>query len=378
MSQLSANNSNKKPDLAFEDFAELPESDFFEDEIDTNKIININDSNQYIKLDPIEQLELTRKYKNANNIIKSLEAKSKLSKKDVTLIENAKKEASRSMELLCASCWRLAWLIVREQSEKRFGKDKATELLPDIMQEANTALVQSIKDFQEGITPNFHTYAAQVIRNHIRMVLSKDSYLKLAPAWIRMKRIASARIPELANQLGRNPSKSEIQDSLLEYCMQWAEEKLSPEQKKLSKPQKKEIKLAKLRKQGMLGAIRDIDDVLIASQSPTSIDSPLSVDGNTTIGEMIAADRYLEQSTIYEIKEMKLAISKALETLSEREREVLVKRFGLDGDEPWTCSQLGDLFEISSERIRQIERTALAKLSAPHGQFSNLSDFLHP
>jgi RNA polymerase nonessential primary-like sigma factor len=74
---------------------------------------------------------------------------------------------------------------------------------------------------------------------------------------------------------------------------------------------------------------------------------------------------------------MKIAISKALGTLTERERDVIVKRFGLDGDDPWTCSQLGDLFDISSERIRQIERTALAKLSSPHGQFTNLSDFLH-
>lgn len=359
---------------------ELPESDFYEDIInikEDNKTFETTNTVNFIKLTPAEQLELTRIYRKSNIIIESIESKEKISKQEKIDLQNAKKDASNAMELLCSSCWRLAWLIVREQSEKRFGKEKATELLPDIMQEANAALVLSIRDFQEGITPNFHTYAAQVIRNHIRMVLSRDSYLRLAPAWIRMKRIASARIPELANQLGRNPTKSEIQDSLLEYCLQWAEEKLSPEQKKLPKPQRKEIKLAKLRKQGMLGAIRDIDDVLIASQSPTSIDAPLTVDGPTTVGEMIAADRFLEQSSIYEVKEMKLAISKALGTLTERERDVIVKRFGLDGDDPWTCSQLGDLFDISSERIRQIERTALAKLSSPHGQFTNLSDFLH-
>lgn len=359
---------------------ELPESDFYEEIVnfkDENLLIETKSTANFIKLTPAEQLELTRLYKKSNLLINTIESKDKISKQDKVALQNAKKDANNAMELLCSSCWRLAWLIVREQSEKRFGKEKATELLPDIMQEANAALVLSIRDFQEGITPNFHTYAAQVIRNHIRMVLSRDSYLRLAPAWIRMKRIASARIPELANQLGRNPTKSEIQESLLEYCLQWAEDKLSPEQKKLPKPQRKEIKLAKLRKQGMLGAIRDIDDVLIASQSPTSIDAPLTVDGPTTVGETIAADRFLEQSSLYEVKEMKIAISKALGTLTERERDVIVKRFGLDGDEPWTCSQLGDLFEISSERIRQIERTALAKLSSPHSQFTNLADFLH-
>ena len=127
----------------------------------------------------------------------------------------------------------------------------------------------------------------------------------------------------------------------------------------------------------MLGAIRDIDDVLIASQSPVSVDSPITADGPTTIGDMIVSKSQVDAVTQYEVKEMKKAIAEALKTLTEREREVLVRRFGLDGDESWTCAMLGSKYDVSSERIRQIERTALAKLSSPHSQYSNLSDFLH-
>jgi RNA polymerase primary sigma factor len=364
------------------DMTELPESEFHILEEDlklkvAKDVDYIKDTAKFIKLEPFEQLELTRIYKRSIIAKEMLNSGEKFNKKIKDELQNDVNKGVSAMEQLCASCWRLAWLIVREQSEKRFGKDKATELLPDIMQEANTALVQSIKDFDESKTPNFHTYAAQVMRNHTRMVLSKDSYLRLAPAWVRIKRIASAKIPQLATDLGRNPNKEEIQKSLLEYCMDWADSKLTPEQRNLPKPQREEIKMSKLRKQGMLGAIRDIDDVLIASQSPVSVDSPITADGPTTIGDMIVSKSQVDAVTQYEVKEMKKAISEALLTLTEREREVIVRRFGLDGDEAWTCAMLGSKYDVSSERIRQIERTALAKLSSPHGQYSNLSDFLH-
>lgn len=364
------------------DLSELPESEFhlLEDDVKGKAVKDVDlikEQSKFIKLEPSEQLELTRVYKKSIIAKELLNSGEKFNKKTKDELQSDVNKGITAMEQLCASCWRLAWLIVREQSEKRFGKDKATELLPDIMQEANTALVQSIKDFDESKTPNFHTYAAQVMRNHTRMVLSKDSYLRLAPAWVRIKRIASAKIPQLTTDLGRNPNKEEIQSSLLEYCLDWADSKLTPEQRSLPKPQREEIKMSKLRKQGMLGAIRDIDDVLIASQSPVSVDSPITADGPTTIGDMIVSKSQVDAVTQYEVKEMKKAIAEALKTLTEREREVLVRRFGLDGDESWTCAMLGSKYDVSSERIRQIERTALAKLSSPHSQYSNLSDFLH-
>jgi RNA polymerase nonessential primary-like sigma factor len=66
----------------------------------------------------------------------------------------------------------------------------------------------------------------------------------------------------------------------------------------------------------------------------------------------------------------------ALATLSEREREIVLLRYGFDGTEGWTYSVIAERFGISAERVRQIERAALSKLASPHGRFTSLDTFL--
>ena len=332
-------------------------------------------ADRFPPLTPPQQLELARQYREGEDARKLL-LSGKVSKREQARIEQLVRRSEVAMEHLCASCWRLAWLIVREQAERRFGRDKATDMLPDLMQEANGALVQSVRDFDPTRTPSFHTYAAQVVRNHTRMVLGRDGYLRLAPAWVRIKRISAARIPELTTQLGRPPTKEELQASLLEYCLQWADQRLTDEQQKMPEPQRQDLRMAKLRKQGMLGAIRDIDDVLAAAQTPVSLDAPVGSDGSATLGDLIPGGGESDLFDRVELNELRRAIADSLAALSERERDVVIRRFGLDGVDTWTCAQLGERYGVSSERIRQVERAALAKLASPHGQFAGLAAFL--
>lgn len=332
-------------------------------------------ADRFPQLTPAQQLELARQYRAGEQARAVLQA-GKVSRREQASLSEQVRQAEIAMEHLCASCWRLAWLIVREQAERRFGRDKATDMLPDLMQEANGALVQAVRDFDPTRTPSFHTYAAQVIRNHTRMVLGRDGYLRLAPAWVRIKRISAARVPELTTQLGRPPTKEELQASLLEYCLVWADQRLTDEQRKMPEPQRQELRMAKLRKQGMLGAIRDIDDVLAAAQTPVSLDAPVGSDGSATLGDLIPGGGHSELFDGVELKELRSAIAASLSALTERERDVVVRRFGLDGGDTWTCAQLGERYGVSSERIRQVERAALAKLASPHGQFAGLAAFL--
>ncbi len=332
-------------------------------------------ADRYPQLTPAAQLSLAERYREGEAARGRLSAE-RLGKREREKLEQLVAEAERAMEHLCASCWRLAWLIVREQAERRFGRDKATDLLPDLMQEANGALVQAVRDFDPARTPNFHTYAAQVVRNHTRMVLGRDGYLRLAPAWVRVKRITAARLPELTTELGRTPTKEELQQSLLDYCLKWADQRLTPEQQKLPEPQKLDLRMAKLRKQGMLGAIRDIDDVIAAAQTPVSLDAPVGAEGSASLGDLIPGQSGGDLFDSVELNELRRAISRSLESLTERERDVIVRRFGLDGGDTWTCAMLGERYGVSSERIRQVERAALAKLASPHGQFASLSSFL--
>ena len=332
-------------------------------------------ADRFPQLNPTQQLDMARQYREGE-AARQILLNGKLNKRELARVEALVRRAEVAMEHLCASCWRLAWLIVREQAERRFGREKATDMLPDLMQEANGALVQAVRDFDPNRTPTFHTYAAQVVRNHTRMVLGRDGYLRLAPAWVRIKRISAARIPEMTTELGRPPSKEELQNSLLEYCLVWADQRLTEEQQTMPEPQRQDLRMAKLRKQGMLGAIRDIDDVLTAAQTPVSLDAPVGSDGSATLGDLIPGGSGSDLFDQVELNELRRAISDSLAALSERERDVVVRRFGLDGGETWTCAQLGERYGVSSERIRQVERAALAKLASPHGQFAGLASFL--
>lgn len=286
------------------------------------------------------------------------------------------REQDRLIEHLCASCWRLAWLIVREQAEERFGKDRATDMLPDLLSEANFALVKAALEFDPRQTPRFSTYAARVIRDHTRAVLSRDGYVRLAPSWGRVKRLAATRLPEMTHELGRRPTIVELQADLTKRCLEWALDHLTDDQKILPVVQRKKLALAKLRKQGMLGAIRDIEDILVVSQSVVSLDGPVGDEGGGTLGDTVVRDEPDSALDTVELGELHEKIMQALATLTDREREIVLLRYGFDGSEGWTYSMIAERFNVSSERIRQIERGALEKLAGPEGGFGSLLGYL--
>jgi RNA polymerase sigma factor (sigma-70 family) len=294
--------------------------------------------------------------------------------RDRQRLKEMQHEANRIVEHLSVSCWKLAWLIVREQAEERFGRERANDMLPDLMAEANYALVKAVQEYDPIRTPKFATYAARVVRDHTRAVLSRDGYLKLAPSWSRVKRLAATREPEMTRELGRRPTIEELQEDLLKRCLEWANNHLTDAQQQLPAAQRRKLALAKLRKQGMLGAIRDIEEILVISQTVTSLDVPVGEDGGSTMGDNLADNQ--EESVLdrVELDELHTRIMDLLGTvLTEREREIVLLRYGFDGSEGWTYAAIAERFDVSSERIRQIEKGALEKL-----QLNNvgLADFL--
>lgn len=325
-----------------------------------------------------QQLEMARLYRQAVAARIELENPVRRRKGEQERLEELARWEHRAMEHLCASCWKLAWLIVREQADDRFGRDRATDLLPDLMSEANTALVQAVREFDPDRTPKFGTYAARVVRDHTRAVLSKDGYMKLAPSWNRVKRIVAVRMPELVAELGRQPTTAELQEDLLERCMEWAHRKLTDDQRQLPAAQQRVLCMAKLRKQGMLGAIRDVEDVLQATQTVASLDQRLG-DGESTVtlGDMLPHQSGDSMFDSAELDELRQALVTAMRSsLSEREMHIVWLRYGFDGSEAWTYSMIADKFQVTPERIRQIERAALTKLASPHGGVSVLGSFL--
>lgn len=331
---------------------------------------------QYPQLKPSEQIDLASGIKAAREEIIKIQSKKKPASSDERRLRELRTYADRAAETLAGSSFRLVLLICRELAEERHGRERALDVMPDLVGEANVALVEAIIDFDQEKCPLFATYAARVIRDRVRALLGRDGAIRLPPSWNRLKRIAAVRIPQLGAELGRAPTREEIYNDLLARCMSWAESKLTEEQLKLPKKQRQEVMLAKLRKQGMIGALDSLDDVLQASQGTASLDATVSDDGGATLGDMMTNEPASSLLDDVEHDELRGLFGRVLAGLDERERRIVIARYGLDGSEPRTYVEIGDVFGVTAERVRQIERAVLSKIR--DGDHSgNLSAFLY-
>jgi len=177
----------------------------------------------------------------------------------------------------------------------------------------------------------------------------------------------------MSEALGRTPTLEEMQKDLMRVCMEWAADRLTAEQKKQSKAAREEAMLERLRKQGMLGAIAKLDDVLAATQVAGSFDAPVG-DGEGTLADIIGDDQP-EVGAGLEQAEMHAAVRGALEDLDERERDIIMHRYGFVDGEMWTYAKISELYNVSPERIRQIERATIERLRLPHGAHQHLANY---
>jgi len=329
----------------------------------------------YPQLTPEAQNELVARYQTSLHLQEQQQAGT-LPARHQRRAQTRIDEGQRALEHLAGANFRLILIICREQAEARYGGPKAATMLPDLVSEANAALIEACRSYDASRVPTFPKYAARAIRDRVRMVISQQGPLRLAPSWVRVKKIAAVRIPELEKQLGRPPSTPELQEDLLTYCKAWAASKLTASQRQLPADEQEQLQLAKLRKQGMLGAIDSIEDVLLATQPTTSLDQPVGDGDGAALGEMLPEE---EDSTLFdsvELSELRDTLMEALATLTDREREILLLRFGFADGQNWTYATIAQRFDVTAERIRQIEKAVLSKLATPHSQYAHLASFL--
>lgn len=329
---------------------------------------------RYPQLSPESQLELAAKVQEGFAAKDRLDAGGSISARERRLLEASAREVDRSMEYLAGSNFRLVMLICRELAEERYP-GRSLEVLGDLIGEANIALTQAMREFDAERCPVFATYVAKVVRDRVRAMLAKDSHIKVANSWHRLKRIAAVRIPQLQAELGRTPTEAEIKADLLQRCMEWAEAKLTPEQAQLPKAQRQELMVAKLRKQGMIGAIESLQDVLQASQTIASLDARVGEDGDTTLADMVPAVEDEGLSNL-ELSELRDTMREALAPLTERERTIVLLRFGFADGEQWTYTAIAERYDVTAERIRQIEKNVLTKLATSSAVRDRLAAFL--
>jgi RNA polymerase primary sigma factor len=202
-------------------------------------------------------------------------------------------------------------------------------LFPDLIQEGNFGLIKAVDKFQWQKGFKFSTYATWWIRQAITRAIADQARTIRIPVHMVETINKLIRIQrQLLQELGRDPTPAEI-----------AAEMDIPEQK-----------------------VREIQKI---AQEPVSLETPIGEEEDSHLGDFIPDDDIpapVEAASSAMLREQLLQV---LDTLAPREREVLKLRFGFDDGRARTLEEVGKQFDVTRERIRQIEAKALRKLRHP-------------